>query len=484
MSGTSSVPEPTFGPNGFIIPSETDILAGRQADINAAFGGGLNPALETPQGQLASSDTAVIGAKNDQFLLITQGVDPKYSQGRMQDGIGRLYFIERLPAQPTIVQATCTGLTNMFIPAGSLAEAQDGNTYITPGGGSLGLTGSAVLTFECVLLGPIPCSKFSLNKIANLIPGWDSILNNDDGVLGRNVESRLEFETRRTISVAKNSVGTLSAIQGTVLGVGGVLDAYTTENNTDNDLLVDNIIILHRSLYVCVVGGTDSDVAQAIWTKKGLGVNYSGNTTVTVQDTQSGYSPPYPSYSISFQRPAGASFFFEVRLANNITIPSDALTQIQNALVNAFAGADGGPRARIGSTVYASRYYAPIVMLGPWVQLIELEIAEWSDALDYIDAEFNAEINDTVMNVTIMGTSGDPGQILLGAFVVGPGVPDGVRIVSFGTGTGGVGTYNLNLPQTIVAQTMWTVTPNHDFLDIGIAHAPTLSPANISLVLI
>ena len=30
------------------------------ADINAAFGGGVNPSLSTPQGQIASSDTAII----------------------------------------------------------------------------------------------------------------------------------------------------------------------------------------------------------------------------------------------------------------------------------------------------------------------------------------------------------------------------------------------------------------------------------------
>ena len=36
----TSVPPPTFGPKGFIAPSEADILAGVQADINAAFGGG------------------------------------------------------------------------------------------------------------------------------------------------------------------------------------------------------------------------------------------------------------------------------------------------------------------------------------------------------------------------------------------------------------------------------------------------------------
>jgi len=56
---TTNVPGITFGPNGFVAPVEQDVLAGMQADIDQACGGGLNPALETPQGQLASSFAAI-----------------------------------------------------------------------------------------------------------------------------------------------------------------------------------------------------------------------------------------------------------------------------------------------------------------------------------------------------------------------------------------------------------------------------------------
>jgi len=56
---TTNVPAPTFGPTGFVAPAESAILAGRQADFNQAFGGNLNPALNTSQGQLEQSDTAM-----------------------------------------------------------------------------------------------------------------------------------------------------------------------------------------------------------------------------------------------------------------------------------------------------------------------------------------------------------------------------------------------------------------------------------------
>src|ERR1700677_5121612 len=106
----TAVPPPQFTPQGFVSQPESAILAGRQIDINTAFGGNLNPALNTPQGQIASSDAAIIGSVQDMFVYITTQFDPQFAQGRAQDALAYIYFIQRNPAQPTVVQALCTGL--------------------------------------------------------------------------------------------------------------------------------------------------------------------------------------------------------------------------------------------------------------------------------------------------------------------------------------------------------------------------------------
>jgi hypothetical protein len=138
---TTNVPSITFGPTGFVAPSEQDVLAGMQADIDAAFGGGLNPALETPQGQLASSMTAITGNANDTFVNLANQFDPAFAAGRFQDALGRIYFIERNSALPTVVQATCTGLAGVPIPVGALARAQDDNIYVCTEAGTIPQSG-------------------------------------------------------------------------------------------------------------------------------------------------------------------------------------------------------------------------------------------------------------------------------------------------------------------------------------------------------
>jgi hypothetical protein len=351
------------------------VLAGVQADMNAAFGGNMNPALSSPQGQLASSLTAIVGDKNSNFLFYSQQVDPAYASGRMQDGIARIYFITRLPAVPTVVTAKCTGLVNVQIPAGATALAADGNIYICTSGGTIPAGGSINLQFACTVTGPIPCPAGTLSKPYQTIPGWDTITNVADGVLGNNVETRAAFEVRRTQSVAKNSVGMLSSILGSVLGVAGVLDAYVTENSTNAAATIGGISVAANSVYIAAVGGADADVATAIFKKKAPGCSYTpGNTSVTVPDSNSGYSPPVPTYVVQFTRPTALDIKFSVFIVNTTAVPSTALAQIQAAILSAFAGGDGGPRARIGSTVYASRYYGPIAALGSWAQIVRIEV--------------------------------------------------------------------------------------------------------------
>ena len=92
---SSSVPTLTFTSTGVVLPTEADILAGVQTDIDSAFGGGTNPALETPQGQLASTLAAVTANKNSEIAYYVNQVDPQYASGRFQDAIGRIYFLTR-----------------------------------------------------------------------------------------------------------------------------------------------------------------------------------------------------------------------------------------------------------------------------------------------------------------------------------------------------------------------------------------------------
>lgn len=370
---SSNVPSAQFTDAGLVVPTEAAIKAGLWADFQAAFGGNLNESDATPQGQLVASLAATIGASNDLLLQLVNFIDPAFSSGRMQDAIGRIYYLTRIAATSTLVQATCSGATGTLIPAGSLALASDGTIYQSLEDATVGSGGTVVTTFAAIETGPIACPAGSLSQIYRVVPGWDSITNVSDGILGRNEETASEFEKRRAASVARNTTGILPAIRAAVLDVDGVIDAYVTENPTASAVTIGGVSVAANSLYVAVSGGTNADVAAAIWSRKAPGCAYTGTTTVTVADTQ-GYSPPYPTYSVKFTRAAALPIYFAVEIADNGIVPANAAAQIKDAIVAAFNGEDGGQRARIGSTIYALRFAGVIAALGPWAQLVSITI--------------------------------------------------------------------------------------------------------------
>jgi hypothetical protein len=54
---------------------------------------------------------------------------------------------------------------------------------------------------------------------------------------------------------------------------------------------------------------------------------------------------------------------------------------VKNAIVAAFNGLDGGSRATIGSTLYASRYYAPILAVSQFpIEILYLYLGKVSSA--------------------------------------------------------------------------------------------------------
>lgn len=465
-----TVPTPSFGPEGFVPPNELDVLAGVKGEINAAFGNKLNMASETPQGQLAVSQAAAIGNANDAFVFLAQQFDPAYNEGRYQDAIARIYFIERIPARATVVTVTCGGLTGVVIPQNALVMDKNGVTYFAVTGGTIPSLGFIDLEFACSVTGPVVCPAGTISEIYQSVNGWDYVLNSADGVVGRDVESRAEFELRRSLSVAHNAQGSVAAIRGAILSdVPGVLDAYVTENEKQTALTIRGYTLGPNSIYVAVVGGSDFDVARAIWTKKSPGAGYNGNVTVMVYDQNSGYNPPYPGYQIKFKRPSSETIIFDVQIANSQLVPANAEELIRNVISKAFSGSDGGVRPSIGDTVYASRFYCPIAALGSWARIISIKLG----CSNVPDAKWTGTISG--FNLTI--TSVTSGAIAVGQRIIGTGVTPGTTI------TAGFGTSWIVDTEQSVTGAMVGVTATKDDVVLNIDQAPVTARGNTKVTI-
>jgi len=363
----TAVPDVTITENGLLVPDIADVLAGRLTDMSTALGGGASQSLSSPQGQIAQSDTEILAQVYDKLLCLFNQMNPDYATGRFQDGIGRIYFMDRISAQGTVVTATCIGRVNTVIPAGSTAVDVNGYIYQSIDNAMIPAGGAVDVPFVNTTNGPISCAIGDLNQIYRSVPGWDSITNASSGVVGVDVESRIAFETRRKQSVERNGRNMDAATLASLLGVKGVLDAYVWSNRTSSvvNYGVTNFPVVSHSIYIGVYGGSDDDVANSIFETKNPGANLNGNTSVVVEDRKN-YSAPYPQYTMQWQRVAPVRIRFKVEIETNQSLPSDITIQVKNMVQSVFNGEyDGIVKARIGSRINSGTYYAPIISISP-----------------------------------------------------------------------------------------------------------------------
>lgn len=377
---------PVLGANGFIAPDTATILSGVCTDIQTAFGGTLNldtrladtSTLSTPQGQLATTLAAAIADKNNSFVYYVTQTDPQYAMGRMQDAIGKLYNMTRVQAAGTTVYCLCSGLAGTVIPANAQVQDTAGNIYSCVTGGFIPTGGNISLQFQNLVTGAIPCLANTVTQIYSSISGWVTV-NNPYGtdtdpannVIGNDVESQQAFEYRRQESMALNSVGVVQSIYAAVwASTPTPLDVYVVENPLATPATIGGVSVLANSIYVSVAGGDPQAIGEAIWAKKPPGCSYNGNTSVTVTDQN--YAPPI-SYTVTYETPSSLPIYFTVNIKDSVFLPHTTTTAaVQDAIVAAFYGTDGGPAVHIGTPLYASRYYSTVAAVDPHVQITSM----------------------------------------------------------------------------------------------------------------
>ena len=373
----TNVPSVEITDTGVFVPETSKVLAGVLQDYNAAFGGNLNiTSVSTPQAYLAGETTATITDVNAALAYIFNNVDPARASGRFQDAIARIYFITRKAATHTTVMALCTGSPGMTLPAGSQARDDNGYTYTSSTSAVFDSTGQATVIFRCDTAGPIACAAGSLTKILVSVPGWDAVTNETAGMAGNPVENREDFERRRYDSVAINATGTVAAIRSAILALDNVTDCFVVDNPKNETVpygATDYELAPH-SVYVGVVGGDDEQIAQTIWTKKDLGCDYNGNTSVVVYD-DSALAAPYPQYNVVFNRPTAVPILFAVTLKASNSLPSNIEDLVKTAIISAFNGESNGfARERMASYIFASRYYSVVSAISEYVNILSIRI--------------------------------------------------------------------------------------------------------------
>lgn len=382
--------------NGIIITDTADIKENVQSEYQAAFGADLSLEDSTPQGRLIDIETNARTAIIENNAYIANSINFNLASGITLDAWGANFNLARGAATSSSVTATLTGVAGTTISAGSQAATGAGDVFYLENNVTIPNGGSVTATFLSLEKGPIPCPIGSLTKIIDGTLGWETITNASAATLGVLQESDASFKQRFYNSGLFGGMSLIEDYDNALMNVENVQSAYVRDNGTNSTVTYDTVNILAHSVFACVDGGNDDDVAYALFTRKSGGSNWTGITgqSVTVNVTDPTYND---TYQVIFNRPDVQ----QIKASILMDIGTSAAPNPQQAVKNAVY--DYINSLKIGEDVLLLQVANAIVNAVPGVKLTTVQIAKQSGSLgtSNITIHINEAAKIELANITV-----------------------------------------------------------------------------------
>jgi uncharacterized phage protein gp47/JayE len=173
---------------------------------------------------------------------------------------------------------------------------------------------------EATETGPTIGLAFQITEIVTAVSGWLGVTNQADAVVGTDIETDPAFRIRREALLTVSGKGTVDTIRAKLLLVDGVSEALVFENTTD---VVDGNGVPAHAIECVVLGGTDADVAQAIFDDKAAGIATHGDDiSEVIVDSQG------TNHTIEASRADSIEMFIDITVITDGNYPTDGDTQV------------------------------------------------------------------------------------------------------------------------------------------------------------
>lgn len=362
---------------------------------------------EDPAMEIVKVPLEGVGEAWQAMQLVYQQFDPGAVTDASQSKLVQLNGINRLDASPSIATLTLGGTPTTVIPAGQLiSDVNNVNQWATLADVVLDGMGSALVQAACQNFGPVIAIAGALTNIVTPVPGWVSVTNPADAILGRNVETNTELRIRRDRSTMAPAASPVESVYANLANVPGVTYARVRQNNT---LVVDSNGIPGKNVAAVVVGGADEDIAYVLLERTGIVAEWFGNTSFNLFDVQG------EAYAVKWTRPDPLPIYIKltIQVTNPSIFPVDGPQQIKDAILAYAIG--GAPALGVddgfsdtgfppGSPVLWSRLFTPINFV-PGHRVVSLFIGDapspittddvavpWNEYAQFLDANIDITV--------------------------------------------------------------------------------------------
>lgn len=297
----------------------------------------------TPDGLKIAHDSEVFGALDEVLQQAYNSKDPNKASGYDLNVISALTGTTRSEGTASNATVTLTGVPGTVVPAGTRFESiTTGSRWTLDQTWTLSATGTAAANVTAATVGPVQADANTITRIVDTVGGLTAVTNPTPATLGTGVESDSSLRVKRATAVGRPGNNQIDSMLGEIYAVSGVrrVKVYENDGNTSTVTTDNPYGLPAHSISPVVDGGSDNDVALAIYIKKNPGVLLNQAGTPVSIDVM---SPTYPDNvkTIRFSRPIYVDVSVNIVIKNDGTLPSiSVLTPILQEAIIEFAAGD------------------------------------------------------------------------------------------------------------------------------------------------
>ena len=258
---------------GISIKSFNEIAQELREDWISAFGGEtIDLSSSSPDGLEIDLKAKEIRSVSELVQAVASKLTLEGSSGVWVDIFMSYRGITRLGAAYSYVYLLFTGSNGTVIPEGTLVNNLFNDQFSTDSEITIGIEGTAYVRATSLNIGPVDVSEgtWSLNQS---ISGISSVVVSNDGVIGRFIETDAEIKARAENTV-HDGLATLPTIKSYIENnVSGITSVSVIENETSSTDINGRP---PHSIEVMVLGGSDEEIARAIYKSKPAGIKAYG----------------------------------------------------------------------------------------------------------------------------------------------------------------------------------------------------------------
>lgn len=311
---------------GYLRPTYEELLEDRITLAKELFGEDVETGDEYALGKFIRLSVKDLAEAYEAQEIIYYSRFPNTATGQSLDRLMPFASITRNPATKAEHQIELTGTAGYEVPPGFLVGTTGDEEFYLVNPLLLDAEGKGTGLVQCTEAGTI--GNVALGTITEIVnPSMDvsGVKHIKVETLGKEVETDAELRKRFSVAIQGSGSGTATAIRGAVMRINGVTGCLVIENSTGETDAAGRPPHSFE-VYVYAPELLNQEIAEAIFSKKPLGISCVGDIAVDVADISGG------TQKVRFTRVAEEVVYIRITVATNSDFELDGEEKIKQAL--------------------------------------------------------------------------------------------------------------------------------------------------------